>query len=323
MTFSYTEEQKTLSETFRKSLESLCTSEFIRNVRGDVSKLKLIENLFKELGFFEYLSDESASFIDLMLIAREAGRTLSPMGEFFKGYLSSFLPRVHGVNEFLSKNAAVSFLFRDAPQFIQIPDATHILLVGDDGLLSKACIVQAGKVDSLKNHTSIDCTDFSFTGKFSQGTPFDAVLSMKIKNELSVLYAAECLGIGEKLLEITVEYVKVRKQYGRTIGSFQAVQHQLAESLIKIESAWALIEVAGEQVAKGLPEADFSARAALTYAVMHMPQIIETCMQLHGGIGFTWEYDLHLYLRRALKLQALAGFSESALIALCVNTSSG
>ena len=323
MAFQYSEEQQTLQETFRKSLETLCTSTFIREMRTIPSHAQSVATLFSDLGFADYLQDESCSVVDLMLVAKECGRTLCPMGPFYSAYATAAARRLLGISLADGVTVEIAVRLRGAPHFIRSQDVAAALVIGEEGLLAPQFEVAYGALETLKEHSSIDITEPSYTAVLKDQVMLSSTDAHKLQLELCILSTAELAGIGEKILEVTNDYVKVRKQYGKAIASFQAVQHQLAEVLMKLESAWALCEVAAEQVKDGSAGASFAARASLAYAARHVPDIIEICLQLHGGIGFTWEYDLHLFLRRALKLQALAGLSESALIALCENTSSG
>lgn len=122
--------------------------------------------------------------------------------------------------------------------------------------------------------------------------------------------AAELAGIGARVVETTKEYVKSRKQFGVAIGSFQAVQHKLADALVKCEALDALASFAAWS-AEGSPEQfPFAAESALAYGIAEGASIVECALQLHGGIGFTWEYDLHLFLRRAKSIEAIYRLSR-------------
>lgn len=122
---------------------------------------------------------------------------------------------------------------------------------------------------------------------------------------VTVLVCGELVGLGEKILSLTLDYVKTRQQFGRPIGAFQAVAHKLADIHLEVESIKALTRFAawafdhdGNQFAETAP-------ALAAYAGEVIPKAIEQALQAHGGIGFTFEYDLHLYLRRARTLSSL------------------
>ena len=123
-----------------------------------------------------------------------------------------------------------------------------------------------------------------------------------------VLLAAEMLGGAEACLAMAVEYARTRRQFDRPIGSFQAVKHACAEMMIEIDATRAAVMYAAMSAASGdelrIAGPLAKAQAADTYA-----QCAGSAIQVHGGIAFTWEHDLHLYFRRAKTTQALFGGS--------------
>jgi alkylation response protein AidB-like acyl-CoA dehydrogenase len=115
--------------------------------------------------------------------------------------------------------------------------------------------------------------------------------------------ATQLVGIAGALLDQTVEYVKVREQFGRKVGSFQAVQHRLAEMLLQVESARSAVYYAAYALANDLPDASLAASVAKAAANDAERFANQWSLQLHGGIGFTWEHDLHLWLKRGKALE--------------------
>ena len=115
----------------------------------------------------------------------------------------------------------------------------------------------------------------------------------------TVALAAEMVGGAAELLEVTVAYVKARRQFGRPVGSFQAVQHRAADMLISLEKARSAVyyaAIVADEQPERLALASSMAKVAANKAYRFASQ---QAIQLHGGIGFTWEQDLHLYLKRA------------------------
>jgi alkylation response protein AidB-like acyl-CoA dehydrogenase len=117
--------------------------------------------------------------------------------------------------------------------------------------------------------------------------------------------ASELAGIAAKVVEMTVEYVKTRKQFNVPIGTFQAVQHKIADMYLQSEALRALSTFACWAAQHSQEQAQLSTLSALSFACEQAPLIAETAIQMHGGIGFTWEYELHLYLRRAKMVEML------------------
>jgi alkylation response protein AidB-like acyl-CoA dehydrogenase len=118
-------------------------------------------------------------------------------------------------------------------------------------------------------------------------------------NIATVAICAEMVGGMQRLLEITVEYAKTRKQFGKPIGSFQAVQHQCADMLVYTESSRSAAYYAAYSITEGTPDAAAAVSVAKSYASDAYRECGNRAIQIHGGMGFTWENDCHLYYRRA------------------------
>jgi len=114
-----------------------------------------------------------------------------------------------------------------------------------------------------------------------------------------VMLAAEMVGGAQKVLDITVEYAKVRVQFGRPIGSFQAVQHKCANMMIDVEGAKSAVYYAAWALSNEVAEAPLAAAVAKTAASDAYRRVSADGVQVHGGIGFTWDHDMHLYFKRA------------------------
>ncbi|RHW23995.1 acyl-CoA dehydrogenase [Nocardioides immobilis] len=119
--------------------------------------------------------------------------------------------------------------------------------------------------------------------------------------------ACEQVGGAARVLETTVDYVKVREQFGRPVGSFQAVKHKLADMLVELESARSAAYHASSAVESSSPELPLAASIAKTYCSTAYYHIAAESIQLHGGIGFTWEHPAHLYFKRAKGSEQLLG----------------
>ena len=139
----------------------------------------------------------------------------------------------------------------------------------------------------------------------------DDAASRLISNRLLIVQSAELYACGVRALELTVEHAKTRTQFGAPIGSFQAVQHGLADMLVRVEQAGSLSRFAGWCVDNDTTQLDGAAVAAKGFASEWIPKVIEKAIQLHGGIGFTFEYELHFYLRRALVTAAMGPGAET------------
>lgn len=121
----------------------------------------------------------------------------------------------------------------------------------------------------------------------------------RILDRSKVALCAEMCGGAQKVLDMSVEYAKMREQFGRPIGSFQAIQHKCANMLVQVESAKSATYYAAWAVANDAPEAPLAAAMAKAYCSDAYRQVSAEGIQVHGGIGFTWEHDMHIYFKRA------------------------
>lgn len=127
----------------------------------------------------------------------------------------------------------------------------------------------------------------------------------------AVATAAEALGGASAVLDMTVEHAKTRVQFGQPIGSFQAVKHRCADMLVDVEGMRSTAYHAAWSLAAGDPGASVAASTAKAWSADAAKRVMASGLQVHGGIGFTWEHDLHLHLKRA-QLEALTFGSSSA-----------
>jgi alkylation response protein AidB-like acyl-CoA dehydrogenase len=121
----------------------------------------------------------------------------------------------------------------------------------------------------------------------------------RVADRAKVALCAEMCGGAQKVLEMSVEYAKVREQFGKPIGSFQAIQHKCANMMVQVESAKSATYYAAWAVANDVPEAHLAACMAKAYCSDAYRFVSAEGIQIHGGIGFTWEHDMHLYFKRA------------------------
>jgi alkylation response protein AidB-like acyl-CoA dehydrogenase len=129
------------------------------------------------------------------------------------------------------------------------------------------------------------------------------------------LQCAETVGAAGTVFDFTMQYVQDRKAFGRPIGSFQALKHRLAEHVLWLETAKAVTSTAVAAVQSGESALD-AARLAKAWVAERCPALVRDCLQMHGGIGFTWEHDIHLYLRRVDTNTAIHGGIDAQLDAL-------
>ena len=125
-----------------------------------------------------------------------------------------------------------------------------------------------------------------------------------------VLQCAEVVGILDTVLAFTIQWGFDRHSFGRPIGSYQALKHKYADLKIWFEACRATTNAAVAEVASRSPGADMAVSVAKSYVGEHAPGMLQDCIQLHGGIGVTWEHDLHLFLRRTTLYRSMFGTPE-------------
>jgi 3-oxochol-4-en-24-oyl-CoA dehydrogenase len=193
-------------------------------------------------------------------------------------------------------------VFGESPTVLGAPDAALLVLVAGDDVVV---------IDAETTGVTVTPLDGTDTTRSIGAVTLDqaeaiAVIrgaATKAHTAFRVLAAAEAAGVSWAALEMAVDYAKVREQFGRTIGTFQAVKHHAANMLVAAELTTAAVWDAAR--ADDLDDAWFGAAVAAVQAIHSQVFNAENNIQLHGGIGFTWEHDAHLYLRRALTLAAL------------------
>jgi alkylation response protein AidB-like acyl-CoA dehydrogenase len=130
------------------------------------------------------------------------------------------------------------------------------------------------------------------------------------REEQLAALSLEAVGVAAKVLELAVEYAKTREQFGRPIGVYQAVSHRLADTYVETELARSLAYWAAWCVAEQDEQAPVAVAAAKAYCGDAAVAACERSIQVHGGIGFTWEHVLHHYYKRALWIQAFGGYAR-------------
>jgi alkylation response protein AidB-like acyl-CoA dehydrogenase len=132
----------------------------------------------------------------------------------------------------------------------------------------------------------------------------------QVRRRLLAALALEAVGIGSKANELAIAYVSEREQFGKKIGSYQAISHSLVDGYVAVELGRSLAYWAAWSVAEGDEQADLAVAAAKSQAAEAAVLACEKSIQAHGGIGFTWEHPLHRYYKRALWLEGALGYGR-------------
>ena len=220
----------------------------------------------------------------ITMTAREAG------GGFTLGGAKMFVPDAH-----LADVLVVAARSRDGST---MEDGVSLFLVPKDAAgLSIRLLPSIDETRKLceVRLDNVNVPRSSLLGELHRGwAPLARVI-----DRAAVALSAEMCGTAQRVLDMTVEYAKLRETFGKPIGSYQGVKHKCADMLVEIENAKSLTYFAAWAVDEGDPEAEMAVSMAKAAASDAGRKVCAAGIQLHGGIGMTWEHDLHLYLKRA------------------------
>jgi len=179
------------------------------------------------------------------------------------------------------------------------------LVQGDAAGLSRTALPT---LDQTRRLAAITLDGVRVPASSSLGTPGEAWATLDKTLQLaSIVLAAEQVGGAERCLEMAVAYAKEREQFGRPIGSFQAIKHTCADMLVLVESARSAVYYAACVATDDTDELEAVASLAKAYCSEAYFQCAADNIQIHGGVGFTWEYDCHLHFKRAKASESLLG----------------
>jgi len=238
------------------------------------------------------------SFLEEAVLHEEAGRALLHAPLWSTASLLPFLPPE---DQAAVAAGEASWTIALGPLVPDLDTATNVAIVGGD------TVWELGGFEREVLATNDETRPL---GVVSGGEPGRALCSSDVLPALRTrsltILALEAAAVGARALELSVEYVKSRTQFGRAIGSYHAVSHPLASSYTELELARSLAWWAAWCVAQDDPEAEIAAAAAGADAADAAVTACERAIQAHGGIGFTWEHVLHRLYKRALGIQSFA-----------------
>lgn len=340
----YSDTEDALRDSVRQLLADRCPPETVAKAYDseppDFSPVW--RTLAAELGVAGLLVPESlggagASAREAAVVMEEIGRAVAPVPFLTSSVLATVALLRAGERETLSELAQGSITAALVVPLSTLPGAALPGVgAGADGLTglvtsvagaaeADVLVVPVAGVDGLELHTvsrnatgvevsprlSFDMTrplaDVRFSGVTSSGVGLgDGAVQAALETG-SALLASEQLGLAQWCFDTTLAYAKERKQFGRAIGSYQAIKHRLADLWFEVSSAAAAARYAADTCAREDEDAAVAAALAQAYCSGVAVHAAEECVQLHGGIGMTWEYPAHLYLKRAKSDQLALG----------------
>jgi alkylation response protein AidB-like acyl-CoA dehydrogenase len=169
-------------------------------------------------------------------------------------------------------------------------------------------VTREQSLDLVRRFATIRLAEVRVSPSGLVGAPGEGAAAAARQLQAAVaLQCAELTGVAGRVLEFTVQWAFDRYSFGRPLASYQALKHRFADMRLWLEASQAVAGAAAKAVVAGGPEAAELTSAAKAYIGERATDIIQDCVQLHGGIGVTWEHDIHLYLRRATVDRALWG----------------
>jgi hypothetical protein len=279
--FTLSDDQAAMVDAMRSLLARECPTSLVRD---HMRVRSAHESLWAHLSSWTEVS--RTSVVDTCLVLVELGAVCAP-GPFLADALAAPV-----AGDAIGTLALPGSL---------VPDLDLVELVAfADGRAVDASSVAARPVDVVDSSRRL----------FEVDAPGADGAGHELASRAYVLVAAELMGTVRTLLEMTIAYARERVQFDRPIGSFQAVQHKLADVALDRERAEAAVFYAAMCVDAGDADAARAAHVAKAAAGTAARRAAKDAVQIHGGIGFTWEHDLHLFIRRAYTSEFLFGSSH-------------
>ena len=343
MQFGLSESQEFLRDSARKFFAAECPIALVRRLMETDTAFdgklwaKLAEQGYTGIIFPEEFGGVGLGIVELILLMEEAGRALLP-GPFFSavamaGSVLDALATKEQKKKYLAPicrgeaRATVAFFESEGSwdladvQFtvtndkvkgekLFVPDAAvadWIIVVARNGVF---LVDRSATGVQVVPMLAMDLTRKLYSVRFDNvpGEKLGETAGLaRPRGTATAALAAELVGGMQRTLDITVEYAKIRKQFGKAIGTFQAVQHQCADMYLETESARSAVYYAAWALEHHAPDAAAAVSIAKLYASDSSRAVGNRGIQVHGGMGFTWENDLHLYYRRAKASETMFG----------------
>jgi alkylation response protein AidB-like acyl-CoA dehydrogenase len=308
MDFTFSEDQQALAETVRKMLLETCTASDLRHLveNGQAHDPKRLDAM-REIGMFGILAPETAGGlglrpIEFASIAQAVGYVALP--EPFIELAGIAIPLLASLPDnrgWLARATCGTLIAIGAPSsaFVLDADSASAILLPDENdihlvEIDSVRLVREQSIDPLRRLFRVDWTPSKAT---RIGSGWQQAL------DLGALWTAgQLIGLAQRAVDLAVAYAKDRFQFGKPIGSYQAIKHLLASAQVKIEFARPVYYAAAAELGAGLAVAARVSHAKLASAAA-ADMAMRTALQVHGAMGYTWEAGLHFYLKRALALR--------------------
>jgi alkylation response protein AidB-like acyl-CoA dehydrogenase len=316
--FALSPDQELLRDTARQLLERECPSTVLR---ASIDDPAAADPLWRHLRDFAALGD--GPLTDLCLFVEESGYVAAP-GPFFST-AALFAPVLASVGHELLPSVVSGEVTgtvamagadgvwqpNDDPVKTFVPEAERVEWVA---VVSTGPVVELVQSPATRRVATVDFTRRLFevdtASRSGSGQPIDPELLETLLERATVTLAAEMAGTARRLFDMTLAYAKERVQFDAPIGSFQAIQHKLADMALDLERATSAVFYAAMTIDAKDPERHRATHVAKAAAGSAAKRAAKDGIQIHGGIGYTWEHDLHLFIRRAYASEHWLGTSD-------------
>jgi alkylation response protein AidB-like acyl-CoA dehydrogenase len=322
MNFALSEDQRTIKRTARELLAARYPLDEVRRLALEGAEDPHWEEIaalgWPEIAVPEEQGGQGLGLVELAVLAEEAGYALAPSA-LLSTWAAALLLAAAGEAGRMEggRRGTVAMWDADADG---APDASTLRPDGDRLTGEKVAVPDADVADVLVvtaaggRHFAVDPAEVAiepaaaldptrrlFTVRMdgARGEPLEGGDWWRPWHAIAVAAAAECVGVAERAMDMAVAYAKERRQFGRPIGSYQAVSHACAQMLLEVEGARSIAYWAAWALDNEPAEGRMAASCAKAYASDAGARVTRSALQVHGGIGFTWEHDLHLLLKRA------------------------
>ena len=235
----------------------------------------------------------------------EPGRSWAPLDPSVAAAQTDSGYRIEGTKDRVEAGAQSALLLvvarcgDDVRQFLVPTDAPGVRIVPQQS------------VDMVKQYARVQFDGVAVERSAAVGGAAETPALIERQSQIAqVLQCAEVVGILQTVFDFTVKWALDRHTFGRPLASYQALKHGFADMKLWLEACRATTAAAVADVAAGAPQAGLSASIAKSYVGETAGRVVQACVQMHGGIGVTWEHDLHLYLRRVTLYRSTFGTPE-------------
>jgi alkylation response protein AidB-like acyl-CoA dehydrogenase len=319
MNFDFSDDQQAIKRTAKDLLADRFKLERVRELAeagtyDDDAWKELCELGWAGIFIDEQYGGQGLGIVELIILMEELGYTLAPV-PFLSNAAAGLMIQAAGSDEQKQRwlpgiasgeaRGAAALVRGDEAKLVPDGDSAEVIVLCADGGVS---VVERSAAD-VEPVATMDSTRRYARVRAGGGEPLPGEVGPGVGAGLLSI-SAELTGVAQRAMEMAVEYARDRKQFGRPIGAYQAVSHRCAQMLLETEGARSATYY-GAWTADAQPEElELAASMAKAYSSDAGWRVCSSSLQVHGGIGFTWEHDLHFFLKRA-KVDALLWGSAS------------